>query len=133
MASPPESSKAYEVQVTDLDVQGVACVCLTESNLNHFSMQAIDPDIRQIIAIKAGESYSDMIIDISKVEIVDSSGVGLFVSLHNMAGQLGVKLHICGADPKVARIMRIMQLHRVIPFHASMEAAMKACKPPEES
>lgn len=121
------SSRVYEVEITSLDVEGVCMVTLTVDNLNHFTIQTVDPELREVIQIKAKESYQNLILDISKVEIIDSAGVGAFVALRGFAQKNGLTLHLCAADPKVARILRMMQIHKVLPFHVSKEAALKAC------
>ena len=69
-------------------------VTLTEGNLNHFTITTVDPEIREVIQIKAKESYQDLILDISQVEIIDSAGVGALVALSGYAKQSGLTLHL---------------------------------------
>jgi len=127
MAPSQKGSRVFQAEVTALDVEGVTLVHLTEANLNHFTIQTVSPTLREVIQAKTKESYQDLILDISQVEIIDSAGVGSLVALNGFAKQNGLALHLCGADPKVARILRIMQIHRVMPFHTSKEVALKAC------
>lgn len=120
-------SRVLEEEATTLGVAGAAMVTLTEGNLNHFTIQAVSPELRAIILAKAAESCQHLILDISEVKIIDSSGVGALVAMHGFAKQNGMTLHLCGADPKVARILRIMQLHRVMSMHATKDSALQAC------
>ena len=120
-------SRLYKVEATALDVEGVGMVSLTVGNLNVFTIQNLDPELREIIQTKAKESYLDLILDISQVQVIDSSGIGALVALHGFAKQKGLTLHRCGADPKVAGILRIMKIHRVVRMHASRDSALKAC------
>jgi anti-sigma B factor antagonist len=53
-----------------------------------------------------------VILDVSGVQFLDSTGLGVFVSLLKMMGSSGV-IGIVGAQPPVRRLLQITQLDRI--------------------
>jgi len=55
----------------------------------------------------------DIEIDLSKVDYIDSSGVGVLISLLKLQNKKGKKLKITKASPKVLNVLRLSSLSDV--------------------
>lgn len=64
-----------------------------------------------------------VIVDLSKVPYMDSSGVATLVEAMQIARKTASKLVLCGMQDKVRSIFEIARLDRVFTIVANMEAA----------
>lgn len=64
-----------------------------------------------------------VIVDLSKVPYMDSSGVATLVEAMQIARKTASKLVLCGMQDKVRSIFEIARLDRVFTIVADMEAA----------
>lgn len=72
----------------------------------------------------------DVILDLSQVEFLDSSGLGAVVAARKLLGP-GRALELSGLTAAVAKVMMLTRMHTVFPIHADLEAALAArvCAP----
>jgi anti-sigma B factor antagonist len=64
-----------------------------------------------------------VVIHLSGIEFIDSSGLGLLVRLLNRARLAGGDLRICAATPRLKEILRVTRLEKVLlPYATSGEA-----------
>ena len=73
----------------------------------------------------AGESRRALIIDLSALREIDSSGLGALVAVLKWVRRFGGSLRICGLQPAVREVVELTMLHRILPLHDSVEAAME--------
>ncbi len=52
-------------------------------------------------------------IDLSNLEFVDSAGLGVLVGIYKRVKQRGRRVVVAGAQPYVARVMKIIKLDQV--------------------
>jgi len=76
-------------------------------------------DARERIAAGA----SKLVVDLSGIERVNSSGIGVLAGLISSAANAGASLRFAGIPEKVWNIMTIVGLTRVVKNHASVEEA----------
>src|SRR5262252_5441786 len=62
------------------------------------------------------ENFKRIIVDLSHVEKIDSSGVQTLLGTHTTMRNAGGAMHVAAASPAVARLFRITQLDRIIQF-----------------
>ena len=62
-------------------------------------------------AIDAGAG--DLVVDVSGVDLVDATGLGVLLGAHRRAGQAGRRVVLRDASPRLLRILRVARLHRV--------------------
>ncbi len=65
----------------------------------------------------------DVILDLSRVEFLDSSGLGAVVAARKLLGA-GRVLELSGLTPAVAKVMTLTRMHTVFPIHADLDAAL---------
>ncbi len=73
---------------------------------------------------KISNGYANMIVDLSKVAYVDSSGLGSLIALQKDARLNGGGLAIVGASEQIRRTMEITQLDKLFEFYDTVEEAL---------
>jgi anti-sigma B factor antagonist len=66
-----------------------------------------------------------LILDLSRVEFIDSSGLGAILSVRKQLGDDG-DLVICGATEAVASMFKLTRMDRIFAIHATLEEALAA-------
>ena len=69
-----------------------------------------------------------MVINFSKVNFIDSSGIGLIVSVFKTLQQKNVKFALCALQKKNEEIFVITRLNKILDIYDSEEACMAALK-----
>ncbi|MBT2232857.1 STAS domain-containing protein [Nonomuraea sp. NEAU-A123] len=68
-------------------------------------------------AVDSGEG--DLILDLSKLEMIDATGLGVLVGTHRRAISVERRLVLRGVPPRIMRILAVTRLNRVLPVEAS--------------
>ena len=84
-------------------------------------------------ALSQLDETTDVILDLSNVEFVDSAGVGVLVSLFRSTRELGRRMVIASARPGVMMVMEIIKLDRIFELHPDVASAERALAGPEPS
>ena len=66
-----------------------------------------------------------LIIDLSAVREIDSSGLGALVAILKWIRRFGGSMRVCGLQPLVREVVELTMLHRILPLHATLEEAME--------
>ncbi len=67
-----------------------------------------------------------LVIDMSKVRYIDSSGVATIISAFQRMHHHHGKLCLAGMQPRVRSVFEIAQLDRILPMFAGREEALQA-------
>ena len=70
-------------------------------------------------------SSGDVILDLARVDFIDSSGLGAIVAARKLLGG-DRKLELAGLTPAVDKVMTLTRMHTVFPIHVDVEAAAAA-------
>lgn len=79
---------------------------------------AIDREIRQ-------KPVKNLVFDLSELDFMDSSGIGLILGRYKRIKELEGNVFIAAARPEVERIINLSGLHKIIPLYDTMEKAEK--------
>ncbi len=93
-------------------------------NIDSSSVQ----DFRRQVFEAVGPAVKHVVLDLSEVRYVDSSGLSVIISLLKHVGD-GGEFHLCGVGEVVATVLRISRLDRIVktfPDEAAAIAAMSA-------
>ncbi|UWQ95613.1 STAS domain-containing protein [Rhodobacteraceae bacterium M385] len=97
----------------------------------HIAEQRLDASI----AIQFKETFrtltaagGDVILDLSDVEFLDSSGLGAIVAVYKALGS-GRHMALAGLQPPVEKVMLLTRMNSVFPIFASLDAALAAAGP----
>jgi anti-anti-sigma factor len=66
-----------------------------------------------------------LLIDLSTVEFMDCTVLGVLVRAHQQAGRLGVQLVLVDPPRQVRRLLEISQIDRLIPSRPGLQAALR--------
>ncbi|MBZ5578100.1 MAG: STAS domain-containing protein [Acidobacteriia bacterium] len=71
-----------------------------------------------------------LIVDLSGIGPMDSSGVQLLYECFAAARSAGGELRLVGANTRVARLFQITRLNTVLPFHLTIASACEGFRMP---
>lgn len=73
------------------------------------------PEFRQLVDELVAESRSNITLELSSLRLIDSSGVGVIVSLFKRVRANGGQVRIVGLRDQPRAIFRLLRLDRVFP------------------
>jgi anti-sigma B factor antagonist len=83
------------------------------------------PDLRRDILAQL-EAGKPVLVDLSQVTYIDSSGIAGFVEGYQRAKALKLQFGLLSASEPVLSVLRLARLDRVFPMHADLAAAQAA-------
>jgi anti-anti-sigma factor len=60
----------------------------------------------------------ELVLDLTGVDFVDSSGLGLLLTTHERTTQAAVSMAIVGTRPEIERVFQLAGIHDVLPISA---------------
>ena len=72
------------------------------------------------------EGQNKMIIDLSKVNFVDSSGLGVLLSCLRQANDAGQQLVLVGLSESVEALFELVRMHRLFKIYETVDDARSA-------
>jgi|BarGraNGADG00312_1021997.scaffolds.fasta_scaffold24022_2 anti-sigma B factor antagonist len=109
---------------------------ITTEDVDHFSLIVLSgevdvysaPKLREAIKDLVDQGRNNIIVDLEKVDFLDSTGLGVLVGglkrVKQNEGELGI---ICNQE-KILRIFRITGLTKVFPIYASRQDLLAKTK-----
>ena len=102
-------------------VGDVMVVVLAEAQLDASTATEFKRDIAPVL-----ETHSQIVFDLSRLEFVDSSGLGAFLScLRQLQGKEG-DLKLCCLAPQVRTLFELVRMHRIFHIFDTRDAAIGA-------
>jgi anti-sigma B factor antagonist len=84
------------------------------------------PTLREVVNTAIGEGHSRVVVDLSDIEFIDSSGLGALVGCLKSARQAGGDLKIAAPNKQVTMVLQLSNLDRVLKSYASVAEAYLA-------
>jgi anti-sigma B factor antagonist len=72
------------------------------------------------------EAHTNVVLDLSRLRFVDSSGLGAFISCLRKLNAKGGDLKLCGMSKDVRAVFELVRMHRVFDILATREDAVRA-------
>ncbi|HEX3814125.1 MAG TPA: STAS domain-containing protein [Mycobacteriales bacterium] len=69
---------------------------------------------RDALHMALERGHGSLVVDLSAVELMDASGLGVLVGAHRRAGRLDRSLILRDVPPRLARILLVTRLDRVL-------------------
>ena len=98
---------------------GVAVLTL-DGRLNMVSAPQLKTAITE--SVEAGRTH--LVVDLTAVSFMDSSGLGVLIAGLKRARQVGGDLRITGVTQQVATVLQLTNLDRVLHSYADVEEAL---------
>jgi anti-sigma B factor antagonist len=84
------------------------------------------PDLDDHLTELSDGGSRDIIVDLGKVDFLDSSALGALVGVHKHIAAAGGSLKLVCSHPKIERIFAITRLTEVIPVFLTLDEAQAA-------
>jgi anti-anti-sigma factor len=94
-------------------------------NINKINALVTD-EINETISKIFNNSNSKVIIDLTGIEYVDSSGFGCFLSVMRAARNNYCTLKFANPEPKVTELFQTLNLHTVFQIYPDMDSCVKS-------
>ncbi|UCF35412.1 MAG: STAS domain-containing protein [Acidobacteriota bacterium] len=82
-------------------------------------------EVKKLIAAALEES-SNLVLDMSALNFVDSSGLGVILGSLRKANQAGGDIKLCSVTKPVRALMELVRMHRVVEIHNDREEAVRS-------
>jgi anti-sigma B factor antagonist len=83
------------------------------------------PALRAVVEQEIGAGNTRVVVDLSSVEFIDSSGLGALVGCLKAARQAGGDLRIAGPNKQVTMVLQLSNLDRVLKSYSTAEDAYR--------
>ncbi len=113
---------APEFELTSAYLGGSASVVTVAGELDVMTAPALRDEISRVAEAGAYE----IVVDLLKVPFVDSVGLGVLVDASKRAQSRGGVLRVVCDDRRIARIIEITGLDRVLRVHPTLRGALEA-------
>ena len=70
------------------------------------------PELRSKLREIVGEGARELVLDLTDVLMVDSSGIGLLISAHNSLRKVGGRLSVIHASGEILELFQTMRMHQ---------------------
>jgi anti-anti-sigma factor len=104
-----------------LDVQDNYQIFRLTGLLDAFS----EPTFRKVLGDFMSKGPVDVILDLSTIDFLDSSGLGGLVQLAKQAQNQQGRLHIV-TNARVTQTVKLVRLEKFLPLHATLDEAIAA-------
>ena len=86
---------------------------------------ATSPSVRAALMESAGEGKHEIIVDLSQLEFLDSTGLGALIGAHRRALQHDGNLRLVIREGAISRLLTITGLMSVFPVYHTVEDALQ--------
>ncbi len=76
-------------------------------------------------ALVAIDGNTDVVVDMSGIEFVDSAGLGVLVSLFKAVRHMGRRTRFAGVRSEVTRVLEIICLDSILDFSPDVDSAVQ--------
>jgi anti-anti-sigma factor len=81
--------------------------------------------LKSELASLAGEPRIMLILDLSRVQAADSSGLGVLLYLDGLAQQAGSRLRVAGAGKRLLEVFKITHTDKVLTLDPDVASSLK--------
>jgi len=78
-----------------------------EKDIVASNIEAMKSELKQLLA----EGITEITIDLSDVEMMDSMGIGILIATHNSLKKLDSQLKLIHASDDILKLLKTMRLH----------------------
>jgi anti-anti-sigma factor len=100
---------------------GNSAVVTPEGELDHHTAELL----REPLERSVEEGYSRLVVDCSRLEFCDSTGLNVLLGARLKAEDVGGGVHLAGMLPVVARVFEITGANAVFTVHDDLESALR--------
>ncbi len=90
---------------------------------------ATSPTVRAALLDAAERGQRELIIDLTRLEFLDSTGLGALIGAHKRAKECGGRVSLVVAEGQILRLLRITGLLGVFPVYSTLDEALAGKEP----
>jgi len=109
------------MEITVQDFDGVAVANIPVEELDASNAAEFKRDIAPILQL-----HPRLVLDLSKVRFVDSSGLGAMLSCLRQLSARNGDLKLCGMSTQVRALFELVRMHRIFDIYGTPEEAVRA-------
>jgi len=102
-------------------LNGVAVATILVEELDASNAGDFRRDIAPVL-----DAHNRLVLDLSRLRFVDSSGLGAFISCLRKLNAAGGDLKLCGMSKPVRAVFELVRMHRVFDIFDTPEEAVRA-------
>ena len=115
----------------ELTVERMEDVAVVQPKADHLDASTVSDFTRAITPVLA--STPKVVLDLSRMQFVDSSGLGVFIMCLKRANAAGGDLKIAGMTKPVRVLFELVRFHKIIEVYNESEEAVAAFRRPSTS
>jgi anti-sigma B factor antagonist len=85
---------------------------------------ATAPSLRAALLEAADEGKHDIVVDLSQLEFLDSTGLGAIIGAHRRALEHDGRVRLVVSDGPIQRLLSITGLMRILSVYSTLDAAL---------
>jgi anti-sigma B factor antagonist len=109
------------MQITSDTFGDVAVASVPVDELDAANAEEFKRDMAPLL-----EGHDKLVVDVSRLRFVDSSGLGAFISCLRKLNAKGGDLKLCGMSTQVRGVFELVRMQRVFDILATREDAVRA-------
>lgn len=82
--------------------------------------------LRDLLGEQIDSPSARVLLDLSDVSLIDSSGIGILVTAHRRAAGQGARFALAGATGTVARVFEMTRTDKLLAIHPTVEDGVGA-------
>jgi anti-anti-sigma factor len=83
-------------------------------------------ELRDLLGAQIDSAAARVLLDLSDVTLIDSSGIGILVTAHRRADGQGARFALAGATGTVARVFEMTRTNKLLAIHGTVEEGVAA-------
>jgi anti-sigma B factor antagonist len=83
-------------------------------------------ELRDLLGEQIDSSSAKILLDLSDVNLIDSSGIGILVTAHRRADGQGARFGLAGAAGTVARVFEMTRTNKLLSLYDSVDEGVAA-------
>jgi anti-sigma B factor antagonist len=83
-------------------------------------LMSLEATVKKVIQ----EGARKLVIDVTKLEYIDSAGIGMLVACNGQMDRAGGKMRVAGAQGTVAKAFEVVHMDRIMSLDAALDAAL---------
>jgi anti-sigma B factor antagonist len=123
-AAQPETVLTDSSHARAVDAGGVAVATVLCERYSEHEAKPLEHDLLSAAA-RCGHR---LIVDMSKVAMLASAGIGSLISLHQACAKAGGQLVVCHLDPQIAQMMKLTRMDKMLVIAENRDAAAAAIR-----
>ena len=83
-------------------------------------------ELRDLLGTRIDSPAARVLLDLSGVKLIDSSGIGILVTAHRRADGQGARFGLAGAGGTVARVFEMTRTNKLLSLYPTVEEGVAA-------